>query len=278
VTLPSPETVLSDARADAGDTGASANLALSGSIDRGEVERESGRYVGETAGELGRLAAGLESAGRLHYPEVDVTADGPWLVLAPLSGVVSTVATGSGRATVTLDYDAAADPALDGLDQRVSALLHAARPTHEHYPVETDTRGVFTTGMTTFALDSIEVDDQLTATFDVSTTPATDHGEIESRFDSVQAVDDVEYESTVGVDRAEPSVRLQSAVESAHRQVYGDCEYEWLPGPGVFTEIPGREKVALGPGVPGATEFSEEQYQSCLAVLQSLLSNLEASA
>lgn len=278
MTLRSPEAVLSNARTDSGDSGADANLALSGSIDRDEVEREPGGYVGEAAGGLGRLAAAVESAGRVHYPEVDVTADGPWLVLAPLSGFVSTVATGGGRATVTLDYDAATDPALEGLDQRISALIHAARPTHEHYPVENDTQGVFTTGMTTFALDSIEVDDHLTATFDVSTTPATDHSEIESRFDSVQGIEDVEYEPTVGVERADPSVRLRDAVESAHREVYGDCEYEWLPGPGVFTEIPGTEKMALGPGAPGATEFSEEQYQSCLTVLQSLLSNLEASA
>lgn len=277
MTLRSPEAVLSNARTDSGGSGAGVNVALSGAIDRDEVERESGRYVGETAGRLGRLAAGVESAGRVHYPEVDVTADGPWLVLAPLSGVVSTVATGRGRATVTVDYDAATDPALDELDQRISALIHAARPTHDHYPVEADTQGVFTTGMTTFTLDSIAVDDRLTATFDVSTTPATDHSGVETRFGSVPGIEDVEYEPTVGGDRSDPSVRLRNAVESAHRQVYDGCEYEWLPGPGVFAEIPGTEKMALGAGAPGATEFSEKQYESCLTVLQSLLSNLEAS-
>ena len=277
MTLPSPEAVLSNARADSGESEAAANLALAGSIDRGEVERKSGRYVGKAAGRLGRLAAGVESAGRVHYPKLDVTADGPWVVLAPLSGAVATVATGRGRATVTIDYDAATGPALNELQQHISGLIDAVQPTHEHYPVEADTQGVFTTGMTTFALDSIDVDDQLTATFEVSTTPATDHSRIESRFDSVQDIEGVEYEPTVDVDRADPSVRLRNAVESAHRRVYNDCEYEWLSGPGVFTEIPTKEKLALGTGAPGAAEFTEDQYESCLTVLQSLLSDLEAS-
>lgn len=277
MTLPSPETVLSNAQADSGGSGATANLAFSGSIDRDTVEHTPDRYVGEAAGRLGRLAAGVESAGRVHYPEPDVTADGPWLVLAPLSGAVSTVATGSGRATVVINHDTTTDPAHDELDRRISALIDAVRPTHEHYPVAADTQGVFTAGMTTFALDSIEAGDQLTATFDVSTTPTTDHNGIKSRFDSVPAVEDVEYRSTVDVDRADPSARLRNAVESAHRHVYDDCEYEWLPGPGVFTEIPGEEKMALGAGGPGATEFSAEQYDSCLTALQSLLSKLEAS-
>ena len=278
MTLPAPETVLSDARADSDDTGVTVNLAFPGAIDVDRIERTTTGYAGETAGKLGRLAAGVASDGRVHYLDPDFTADGPWLVLAPLSGVVSTVATGTGRAVVTLDHDATADKGLQRLDQRISTLLDAVRPSHDHYPVEEDTQGVFTTGMTTFDLDSTEVSENLTATFDVSTTPATDRSTIESRFESVENVEEIKYEPLVGVERADPSAHLREAVESAHRTVYGDWEYEWLPTPGMFAEIPGAEKMALGAGSLESTEFSEKQYESCLEVLQTIFSNLEVDA
>lgn len=275
MTLPAPKTVIADARTDSSDTRVTVNIALSGDVDVDRIERTSTGYAGETAGRLGRLAAGVASDGQVHYPEPDFTANGPWLVLAPLSGVVSTVATGMGRVVVTLDHDATTDKQLQRLDQRISALLDSVRPSHNHYPVEEDTQGVFTTGMTMFNLDSIEVGEKLTATFNVSTTPATDRSTIESQFESVENVEDIKYDQLVGVERAAPSVHLREAVESAHRTVYGDWEYEWLPTPGVFAEIPGAEKMALGTGSPESTEFSEEQYESCLEALQTTLSNIE---
>lgn len=276
MTLPDPETVVARAREAPNDSDSGVNIAVTGPVDSESVERDEDGYVGETAGAIGRLAAALASNGRVHYPDPDFTADGPWLVLAPLSGFVSTVATGTGRAVVTLDYDASADSALDGLDERVSALAEAVRPIHDHYPVSDD-GGTFTTGMTTFALDTLSTDGNLTATFDVSTTPATSASRVESRF-VVEGVENVAYEPVVGVERAAPSSELREAVETAHRRVRGDCEYEWLPDPGVFAEIPGAEKMALGTGSPEAAEFSREQYETCLDLLESTLSTLGVSA
>lgn len=55
-----------------------------------------------------------------------------------------------------------------------------------------------------FNLDSIEVGEKLTATFNVSTTPATDRSTIESQFESVENVEDIKYDQLVGVERAAP--------------------------------------------------------------------------
>jgi hypothetical protein len=281
--LPDPERVVARARESANDVSsddATVNLVVSGPIDAEGVERGEDGYVGESAGAGGRLPAvdGVEGDVAVHYPEPNFTADGPWLVLAPLSGFVSTVATGVGRAVVALDYDANADPTLDGLDERASGLTDAVRLSHDDYPVESDDRGVFTTGMTTFALDSLSVDGNLTATFDVSTTPATRASEVEARFADLGGVETVEYESVVGVERAAPSTELREAVEAAHRRVRGDCEYEWLPDPGVFAEIPDAEKMALGTGAPGVAEFSREQYETCVDLLEAAVSNVGVSA
>lgn len=286
MTLPDPETVVSRARESiTGDSesptaDSRVNLAVADPVDYDSVDLTDESYVGPDASALGRLAAAVavEGDAAVHYPEPDFTVGGPWLVLAPLSGLVSTVATGTGRAAVTLDYDGSDDTALDGLDERVSELTEAARPSHDHYPVESDNRGVFTTGMTTFALDSLATDGNLTATFDVSTTPATGSDRVESRFADVEGVESVEYESVVGVERAAPSPELREAAETAHRRVLGDCEYEWLPEGGVFAEIPGAEKMALGTGTPGAAEFSHEQYETCVDLLESTLSNLGVRA
>ena len=276
--LPDPEAVAAEAHE--ATTDGAVNLAVTGEIDPDAVERTADGYVGETAGALGRLAAAVTIEGDLavHYPDPDLTAGGPWLVLAPLSGFVSTVAKGTGRAVVDLAYDASADPSLDRLDRRVSALLDAAAPGHDHYPVADDVRGAFTTGMTTFALDDLSVGEGLTATFDVSTTPATSAGAVESRFAEVAGVESVAYEPVVGVERSSPSSDVREAVDAAHCEVRGQCDYEWLPEPGAFGAIPSAEKVALGTGAPGAGEFSREQYETCRDLLDATLSNLGVSA
>jgi len=276
--LPDPEAVAAEAHE--ATTDGAVNLAVTGEIDPDAVERTADGYVGETAGALGRLAAAVTIEGDLavHYPDPDLTAGGPWLVLAPLSGFVSTVATGTGRAVVDLDYDASADPSLDGLDERVSALLDAAAPGHDHYPVADDERGAFTTGMTTFALDSLSVGERLTATFDVSTTPATSASGVESQFAAVAGVESVTYEPVVGVERSSPSSDVREAVETAHCEVRGQCDYEWLADPGAFGAIPSAGKMALGTGAPGAGEFSREQYETCRDLLDATLSNLGVSA
>ncbi|WP_115864664.1 hypothetical protein [Halorussus litoreus] len=304
--LPDPEQVVS--RAEEATADGDVNLVVAGAVDPETVERTDDGYVGESAGAVGRLAAAVEACETvaetggaaadvaLHYPEPAFTADGPWLVLAPLGGFASTVTKGTGRAEVTVEYDARSDHTLDGLDERVSALTEALAPHHDHYPVESDDRGTFTTGLTTFALDSLSVDGDLTATFDVSTTPATSPSAVEARLadvaDSadldardasdgvagVASVESVDFETVTGVERAAPSANFREAVEAAHREVRGDCEYEWLPQPGVFAEIPGAEKLALGTGTPGAQEFSAEQHRTCVDLLASTLSRLEVVA
>lgn len=281
MTLPDPKSVVSQAEAhDLADDAAAPNVAVAGPVDADAVERTDDGYSGETAGALGRLAAAVtvDADLAIHYPELDLTADGLWLVLAPLSGFVSTVSTGVGRATIDLDYDPAADPGLDRLDDLVAGLLDAARPRHDHYPVGDDELGVFTRGMTTFALDSLSVHDGLTASFDVSTTPTTRPSDVESRFAEAPGVESVEYESVVGVERAHPSPEFRNAIEAAHRDVRGDCEYDWLPAPGVFTEIPGGEKVALGTGQPNATEFGDDDFEACVDLLAATLAELEVVA
>jgi hypothetical protein len=267
MTLPDPATVVSEA-GESLATG-TVNVAITGTADPETVSATEAGYAGESAGTLGRLAAATATDAAVHYPDPDFTSDGPWLVLAPLSGFVSTVAAGRGRATVTLDGDG---PVAD----RIAALLDAARPRHDHYPVAEDERGAFTKGMTTFALDSISVGESLTATFDVSTTPGTSRSRVESQFAGVPGLTTVEYESIVGVERASPDAELRGAVEGAHREVRGDCEYEWLPEPGVFAAIPGGEKVALGTGRPGAERFSVEQYRSCVDLLAATVANAGA--
>lgn len=279
MTLLDPETVVARAGASTADDSA-VNLAVAGPVDPDVAELTEDGYVGANAGALGRLAAAVavEDDAAVHYPEPDFIADGPWLVLAPLSGFVSTVATGTGRAEVALDYDTDRDFAFENLERHIADLFDAARPSHDYYPVEDDDRGVFTTGMTTFALDSIATDENLTATFTVSTTPATSSGGIASRFADVEGVEHVCYELVAGVERAAPSRELREAVETAHRRVLGDCEYEWLPGDGVFAEIPDWEKISLGTGAPGAEEFSREQYETCVDLLETTLSNLGVRA
>lgn len=281
MSLPDPETVVARAQDSDQDTSdATANVVITGRVDADAVHCTDDGYVGDTAGALGRLAAAtaVDEDTAIHYPEPDFAADGPWLVLAPLSGFASTVSTGVGRADVTLDYDAAADPHSGRLEALVSDLLEAARPTHEHYPVADDTSGVFRRGMTTFTLDSLSVDDDLTATFEVSTTPATRPSDVESRFAAVERVRAVDYETVAGVERSDPSPALRDAVESAHRSERGGCEYDWLPDPDVFAAIPGGEKVAFGTGRPGAGKFEQAEFETCRDLLATVLSTPEVVA
>lgn len=290
MSLPDPGTVVARASGAAGGegersgcSGATVNVAVAGEPDPAAVAPSDEGYEGAAAGPMGRLAAAVEVAGdepgvRLHHADPDYTATGPWLVLAPLSGVVSTVATGTGRVEVDLEYDPGADPTLQNLDDRLDALTEAARPRHEHYPVEQDEQGVFTTGTTTFALESLAVDDGLRATLSVSTTPATTVASVESRFAEREGVREVWYEPVTGVERASPSATLREVVETAHREVVGDAQYEWLRAGDVFAQIPGGEKVALGTGAPGAEAFSREEYETCVALLRETVAALGVEA
>lgn len=298
--LPDPEAVTSGASGGVGESGgvdesggidesagandgASVNVAVAGDPDPAVVDLTDEGYEGQTAGAFGRLAAAAAVAGdgsdvAVHYPDPDFTADGPWLVLAPLSRSISTVAAGTGSVEVTLDYDATADPTLREFDDHISALTEAARPSHEHYPVEQEERGVFTTGMTTFSLDSLSTEEGLRATFSVSTTPATTAAAVESRFADLEPVRDVLYEPVAGVERASPSDTLREAVEAAHREVVGDAQYEWLAEGDVFSQVPCGEKVALGTGALGTGSFSHDEYDTCVDLLRETLEALEVEA
>ena len=284
MSLPEPEAVLAEARRmgartrDEGLAGDESvpNLVVAMDDPEPQIERTDEGYAGEGAPALGLLAAGVETAGvALHYPEADLTAEGPWLVLEPLSGFLSTVHTGTGQVAVELDYDRAADHHLDAVADYVDELLGAARSSHEQYPVADDDAGVFRTGMTTFTPGEITTaDGSVTARFDVSTTPATTAAGIAATFGAIDGVVDVRYETRAGVERADPSAGLRSAVEDAHRTVLGDAGYEWFPDPTVFSRLPTGEKVAFGTGVRGAAQFSHESYATCVELVTTALSNL----
>lgn len=273
--LPPPEAVPEHAREAASEGGDPPNLLVvpEGGLDPEGVERvEDGTaYEGPGAGAPGRLAAttaACEATGaRLHYPEADATAPGPWLVIEPLAGLLSTVHAGRGRATVRCGLPAPAErPAATG--ERVRDLCASARPEHDHYPVGRDEVGLFRTGMTTFSLAGIEVGGRLTVRFDVATTPATTAAGVEERFDGHQWVESVDYEQVSGVERADPPERLRSAAEAAAVEAVGDWEYDWFPEPTAFSHLPGGEKMALGTGLPGARRFDSGQFERCRALLE----------
>ena len=273
--LPPPEAVPDRAREAAGEGGDPPNLLVvpEGGPDPGGVEQaaDGTAYEGPDAGAMGRLAAAAaacESTGaRLHYPEADATAPGPWLVVEPLGGLLSTVHAGRGRATVRCALPAPADrPAATG--ERVEALCASARPEHDHYPVGRDEVGLFRTGMTTFSLAGVEVGDRLTVRFDVATTPATAASAVEERFGAHPWVESVSYEQVVGVERATPPDRLRRAAEAAAVETVGDWEYDWFPEPTAFSHLPTGDEVALGTGLPGADRFDGEQFERCRALLE----------
>jgi hypothetical protein len=275
--LPSPGTVAERARA-AEDherpEGRALDLLVAGDPDPTDVETVDGggAYEGPGAGDLGRLAAAVAAAEaggvRLHHPEADATAPGPWLVIEPLAGRLSTVHAGRGRVTVDCERpDRPERPAATG--ERVGRLCGAASPTHEHYPVEADQGGLFTTGMTTFALAGVDADDDgLHVEFRVSITPATAASDVRERFDVGPWVRSVRYEPVVGVERAEPPDRLREAAERAATDVLGDWEYDWFPEPTAFSRLPGGRKLALGTGLPGADRFDREGYDRCRALIE----------
>lgn len=247
------------------------NLVVAGNPAPAAVTRTDVGYVGPGAGDLGRLAAAVAVSGefsRLHYPEPDFTVAGPWLVVEPLNGVASTVHAGTGRADLIVEHAAELVGALDQLRGRIGAVLEAARPEHDSYPVRADEEGVFTRGMTTFALDAINTEGAAaTISFEVSSTPATTADSVESRFECLDGVTGATFTESVGVERSTPSAGLRAAVEQAHLAVIGDCGYEWYPEPTVFSYIPGGDKVALGTGTPAATTFTDAEYEDCVGLL-----------
>jgi len=284
VSLPPSDIVLAAAQRE-GERTRERRLASDGSVpnlvvamDDAEpmIEYTEEMYSGEDATDLGLLAVALEAdTGALHYPEPDLTASGPWLVLEPLSGFISTVHTGTGRLSVELAYDRSSDHHLETIAERVDTLLTTARPSHDQYPVADDARGIFRTGMTEVAPTAITTtEDSITASFDVSTTPATSGAALAAAFEELDDVINVKYRSIVGVERAAPAERLRSAVEDAHHHVLDDAEYDWFPRPTVSSRIPGGEKIALGTGVRTADEFDAAAYTTGVELLTASLSNL----
>jgi hypothetical protein len=279
VRLPEPETVVSDAVA-AATPDPALNVVAADPDAAGDTEREEGAYVGPDAAVCGHLAAALAVADdrddvRVHHGDVALTASGPWVVLAPLDGTVSTVSTGTATTTVHL---AAPDARPNSVRERLDAVLAAATATHGVYPVAEDEAGVFRRGMTTFELASVTpVADGLRVTFETATTPATTRGDVESRFLDVDAVTAVDVTFEAGVDRAAPTPTFREAVEATHREHVGDAAYDWLSRPTAFARIPGAEKVALGAGTPGE-RFAADEVETTAALLRGVAERLEAEA
>jgi hypothetical protein len=248
----------------------------------GDATRTEAGYDGPDAVACGHLAAALSVAGavdsvRVHHGDVDLTRDGPWLVLAPLSGFVATVATGTATATVTVPLDG--DPRrVRPVRERLDSVLAAARARHDHYPVADDDRGVFRTGLTTLSVSEVTVTDDLRVRFDVSTTPATTRSELTERLRTAipveEAAVDVTVDFQIGVERATPSAALRDAVEDAHRAVVGDAGYEWLPRPTVFSRLPTPEKVAFGAGRPG-DRFDHDDFERTRDLLERVVDGLQ---
>jgi hypothetical protein len=293
VTLPEPATVAERARSVAESTTERVGdptavnvhpVTTRGGSPDATVDRHEDEYVGRGAGELGRLHAASSAVSEapnacLHYPEADHTASGPWLVVEPLAGRLSTVHRGSGTVSVTgASIPTGVDAALRTVAELVDRVLEAARPNHERYPVHRDDRGPFTTGLTTFALEEVTVDgNQPSIRFGVSTTPATTKADIEARFEAVDSVTSTHFEPVVPVAHADPGDELRTAVEAAAESVLGDWTYEWGPEPTPFSQIPSGEKVALGTGQPGADRCDPETVTDCRRLLAVVLDSLEGS-
>lgn len=291
--LPAPETVRE--RAIAAADGDGVNLLaspLDGSDPLADVEirpapdssRADGtiEYVGPDAARAGLLAAAAtvaaERDARLHYPSLDLTAAGPWLVLEPLAGRAATVARGRADVLVEVDRsDGGVHRRLATDRDRLSALLEAALPRHDHYPVEDDDRGVFTAGMDAFSLSEVTVDAETsTVALEVETTPATTPAAIRERFEGCEGVRSVRLEGSVGVRRTTPSPTLRAAVERAQVRTLGDCEYAWVPPDAPLTAVPSAETMALGTGTRG-DPFDSEQFSTCVRLLERSLDALEGS-
>lgn len=278
--LPPPAEVLEAAREASGpasggrDDSATLDVAVAGaeSVETGDVRREDGAYVGPGAGTLGRLAIATEAVedrdARLHYPAPDYAAAGPWLVFEPLANRIATVQVGRGSATVAVDAAArTVHQRIERARETIDSVLADARPRHDHYPVHADEDGVFLRGMTTFELDGVDArDGRVEVTFSVSVTPATNLAAVERTLAGDEGDRDVAFEVTRPAVKAAPGDGLRAAAEDAHRSVVGDAAYEWLPEPSVFSAIPSADKLAIGPGAPGAEAFTAEQYETGLRV------------
>jgi len=273
VTLPAPASVPDRATGVADRPGEGVNVAVAGIPDPAAVTATEDGYTGPSAGTLGRLAAAADAVdaagGVLHAPVPDFTAAGPWLVVEPLDGRLATVAKGTGTVTVTLSAPTGhLDARLRGLRDRVDAVFEAARPTHDRYPVDRDEFGAFTPGLTTTEPAAVTVEeDGVTVTLDVATTPATTAAAIRQQFEAPAAVQDVAVTIDQGVERATPPPALRDAAEAAVAETLGDWAYEWLPGPSLFTQVPGGQKLAVGTGHPGADTYSHEAYRQLRAIL-----------
>lgn len=244
------------------------------------IEREDGGYHGPASGALGRLAVAVaaveaQTGACLHYPDPVAAAPGPWLVVEPLGGRLATVA--KGRATVTVEMERPSghlDARLRAGRDRLDSVIEAARPRHEHYPVERDERGTFTRGLVEFDLERIAVDDGFTVTFSALTVPRSGPDQLRNRFRDVEAVESVDVSVETEVEHAEPSARLRQAVEDAAAAVVGDWSYEWLPGPTAFGSVPSDERMALGTGNPNDDRFGREAFETGRDLLTEAIENL----
>lgn len=245
------------------------------------IEREDGGYHGPASGALGRLAAAVagveEPTGTcLHYPDPNASAPGPWLVVEPLGGRLATVAKGCATVTVELERPTGhLDARLRTGRDRLEGVIEAARPRHEHYPVEHDELGTFTRGLVEFELERVSVDEGFTVSFGALTTPRTEPDELRDRFRDVDGVEAVGVSVGTEVEHADPSPRLRKAVEEAADAVVGDWNYEWLPGPTAFGAVSSDDKIALGTGGPSDARFGQEAFETGRELLAEAIDNLE---
>ncbi|MFB6104111.1 MAG: hypothetical protein ABEJ57_03375 [Halobacteriaceae archaeon] len=277
MSLPAPDAVPDRAATVADRSTDSVNVVVAGIPDPEAVTLTDDGYTGWSSGALGRLAAAtdaVDAAGAtLHAPIPDFSASGPWLVVEPLAGRLATVAKGTGTATVTLPAPSGhLDARVRELRDRIDAVLEAARPSHERYPVDRDEFEAFTPGLTTTEPSAVAIeDDGVTVTLDVGTTPATTAAAIRQRFEDLEAVQSVTVTFDHGVERATPPAALRDAAEAALAETLGDWTYEWLPGPSLFTQVPATEKLAVGTGHPDAESFSADAYHQLGSILTATL-------
>jgi hypothetical protein len=248
---------------------------VDGGFDPATVARADGGYEGESAGDLGRLAAAAGAVERvdppacLHHPDPVPAAEGPWLVVEPLEGRLSTVHAGRGRLTVDLtDPPRGVDAGLRGTRDALVGVIEAVRPDHDHYPVERDEEGVFTRGMTTLSLAGVDAGDGAAVRFDVSTTPDTRPDAVEGLVSDLPCVRDARYEPVVGLARSDPPAALLRAAEAAAERAIGDWEYEWYPEPTAFSRLSTPARLALGTGCPGEGRFERGGFERCRALLR----------
>lgn len=246
------------------------------SDERGESTASPIRYTGRRPAAAGLLAAAAAVARnspvyRLQYPSMDPTSDGPWIVLEPTGGALGTVSTGRLEVRIEMErVDGNVSESLTVHRNHLATLLDTAVPSHEHYPVESDDEAVFTTGMTTYELSNVEVNDRLTVSLTATTTPATTPESIRDRFTAIPDVRSVEIHTVRPVSRSDPDDRLRTALESAATETIGDYRYEWLPTPTGLQWIPSSNKIVFGAGHRG-TPFSIDSYETVTGVLERTL-------